>query len=266
VNWLAIVVVCVLACSAPAKPRKPVNVSDDRAKPQHIDLVIGADKYPPTQRSLHARAIAAGTWWYVVAVPSKPDGTLEVWLTHRGSKRVTFAVVGDRVEVPAVAGRLTITEAANPPTEYLVKVTTSRDAIFELNARYSWRLPPEPPRLVEETRVDPPCDLNKPDFRNPSCCVARCDFRRLGCTSRIVGGGPRFAKISLGAKDHIPRYSMGRLLQVVGRQEISVSRVVVWQVDENESTIQILEPDRVDQSKLAESRVVLSPPEDCLRR
>jgi hypothetical protein len=91
-------------------------------------------------------------------------------------------------------------------------------------------------------------------------------FQRLGCTSRIVGSGPTFAKISLGAKDQIPRFTKGRLFQVVGRQETPVSNVVVWQVDENESTIQILEPDRVDHSKLAESRVVLSPPESCLRR
>ena len=286
---------CAIACSSPAPAHRPhrkqappppdIVATDDRAHPQRLQLAPTKERFDGT--SVDAHAPRAGTWWYVVEVEPLQGKLTRLRFSAsfdgpEGPRHLSLTYVDERGEHPARNERkyteLELPESPNPPSTFLLRITTTTPGSFSLHVnRVTSDVPPPPLAPCDRDHIDPSnpnckgvhprCDLNHPDFTNPSCCNARCEFGRLACRSKIVSGDSRWAMISLGVKDEIMKYAKGRLFQVFERQQKVVSEVVVWEVGEHESRIQILEPKRVDAAKLLENGfVILSPPETCLRR
>ncbi len=290
---------CVLACSSPRPPRprgklvkrglhSRIVTSDDRAHPQRIEL--GYHEAYMDQGSIDARAPRAGTWWYVAEIPSVPGKLSQVKFTtlYRGAPGVvTFEwVKADGTAHPAIVStespwisRIDLPESAEPGHVFLLRITTTAAVNFGVIASRWWReqpRPPDPP--CDRDRIDvsnpncegvsPRCELNHPDFTNPSCCRARCVFERLACRGTVLPGAKgSWVRISLGAGDEIMKGAKGMLVQNAGMPGNKSSEVIVWEVREHDSLIQILDPKQVDLTRLGENTsVTLSRPDECHKR
>jgi hypothetical protein len=271
------VIACVLACAASTKRSQPPadNVSAEEANPYPIEL----QERSTTSASaiVEAHAPTAGTWWYVVAAPRRAgfsEGDLE-FVTSYDSGPAGKITVADFTpgfnRLPINKGW--VTELAWPvgpgaPDRYTIAVSTMAATRFEVRVTYRWRseVPIDAPMPQDADETPTPrarcADLNAPDFRNRACCEARCSFGAMRCDSKIISGGPRVAKIRLSAKDEIMAGAKGNLYMNMS----FVSEIIVSRVDENDSTIGILQPERVDMGRLLdEGRVVLSLPPECQR-
>ncbi len=287
---------CVLACSSPRPPRPHrklvkralprVVASDDRAHPQRIEL--GYHKQNVDEGTIDARAPRAGTWWYVVEFPSVAETLSRVKFTtlYEGAPGVmTFAwVEADGSVHPAIVSaespgilHLELPESAEPGHVFLLRVTTTIAVNFYVIASRRWRpQPPPPDPPCDRDHIDasnpncegvyPRCELNHPDFTNPSCCRARCVFER--CRGTVLPGAKgAWVRISLGAGDEIMKGATGMLVQNAGMQSTKSSEVIVWEVREHDSLIQILYPKQVDLTRLGENTTVtLSRPDECHKR
>ncbi len=286
---------CVLACSSPRPPRPHrklvkralprVVASDDRAHPQRIEL--GYHEQNLDEGSIDARAPRAGTWWYVAEFPSVPGTLAQVefsTLNDAAPGVVTVAWVdADGTEHPAVASaespkilHLVLPESAERGQVFLLRVTTTIAVNFYMIASRRWRTQPRPPDPpCDRDHIDagnpncegvyPRCELNHPDFTNPSCCRARCVFERLTCRGTVLPGAKgAWVRISLGAGDEIMKGARGMLVQNEGMQGNKSSEVIVWEVREHDSLIQILDPKQVDLTRFGENTsVTLSRPDEC---
>ena len=111
--------------------------------------------------------------------------------------------------------------------------------------------------------MSPHCNLDNPDFGNPDCCVADCEFGAFRCRGKILSGSETGARIAIGKSRHMMRHATGHLYQRGQR----ISEVLVLDVDDDESVVMIMSPERANFAKLVEDGyVILAQPEACKRR
>jgi hypothetical protein len=280
-RWLVVVTACAIACSQqPTQRPKSTHAEPSADRTNPLPLVL--EEHAGSE-SLRVTTVAptAGTWWYVVAIPERPntlttfaleirgksgvDGLSVAWLDDRGDERPVATI-----NAALGALELDIPETATPPPRVVIRVTTTERRLIRIAALRTYRAVPEPPSSPP-ANAQPRCDPNNPDFSNPRCCMPRgCEYGRLTCKAKLVQYDPTkpltSATISLGAKDEIVTFARGRLYQRVDRHERSVSHVWVRGVSETESLISIESPEAVDPKQLADSWVILSAPDACQRR
>lgn len=216
-----------------------------------------------------------GTWWYEVRVRQPPPtpSTFEFSISARSRRSSQLALIDERgIVSEARASRphgdrvITLPESAQHPRRFLLRVVTSRPTEFQIGVRMTWIAPPAPVEPVLVFEDHPDCDLKKPDFKNPNCCQAPCGLARRTCRGTILGGDKKWAEISLGTNDHIPRGSNGVLWQPEGHRHSGTSSFLVFDVGDNKSLVQFSSPDLVDPARFANSYVILSPPDGCIRQ
>jgi hypothetical protein len=247
-------VLCLLA-ACPGAPKSSVGRTRDTA----IALVVQAADAPgalfaETAKDMPVRELPH---WYSFDLPASRSGDLDVSLHFNGSSDSLALELYDaggaslgtapaptaspgatwfqrKLHLESARGRVfvKVTGGAPATTYTLLFASATTGAMAAKPADCDpHSIDPDNPRCAGVV----PCDANKPDFTNKSCCATRCER----CGAKVNGiAGTEYGWLALGAKDGLNTRFRGKVHLFSGGKPKDVA-LLIYEVERERSKIWI---------------------------